>query len=63
MPSHNEVDGVPSHGNPWLLRDVLREELNFKKGVISSDYGDVAGLQKYHLVASQGFCNSNFVTG
>jgi len=24
MPSYNEVDGVPSHANRWLLRDVLR---------------------------------------
>src|SRR5262249_52465713 len=23
MPSYNEVDGVPSHANKWLLRDVL----------------------------------------
>ncbi len=54
MPSHNEVDGVPSHGNPWLLRDVLRGELSFK-GVISSDYSDISGLEKYHIVPSLGF--------
>src|SRR5262249_18356415 len=23
MPSYNEIDGVPSHANKWLLRDVL----------------------------------------
>ncbi|MFB3778124.1 MAG: glycoside hydrolase family 3 N-terminal domain-containing protein [Bryobacteraceae bacterium] len=37
MPSYNEVDGVPSHRNKWLLRDVLREEFGFK-GFCVSDY-------------------------
>ena len=26
MASYNEIDGVPSHANRWLLREVLREE-------------------------------------
>jgi beta-glucosidase len=37
MPSYNEIDGVPSHVNRWLLRDVLRKEWKFK-GFLSSDY-------------------------
>jgi beta-xylosidase len=37
MASYNEVDGVPSHANRWLLRDVLREEWGFE-GFIVSDY-------------------------
>ena len=37
MPSYNEVDGVPSHANVWLLRDVLRREWGFK-GFAVSDY-------------------------
>ncbi|MGA9071558.1 MAG: glycoside hydrolase family 3 N-terminal domain-containing protein [Terracidiphilus sp.] len=37
MPSYNEVDGVPSHANQWLLRDVLRKEWGFK-GYLVSDY-------------------------
>jgi len=37
MPSYNEVDGVPSHANKWLLRDVLRKEFGFK-GYTVSDY-------------------------
>lgn len=37
MASYNEVDGVPSHANKWLLRDVLRKEWGFK-GFIISDY-------------------------
>src|SRR3546814_12636655 len=27
MPSYNEIDGVPSHANKWLLTDVLRCEI------------------------------------
>jgi len=37
MASYNEVDGVPSHANRWLLRDVLREEWGFV-GFVVSDY-------------------------
>ena len=37
MASYNEVDGVPSHANRWLLRDVLRDEWGFE-GFIVSDY-------------------------
>jgi beta-glucosidase len=37
MPSYNEVDGVPSHANRWLLTDVLRTEWGFR-GFTVSDY-------------------------
>jgi beta-glucosidase len=37
MPSYNEIDGVPSHANKWLLRDILRKEMGFK-GFMISDY-------------------------
>lgn len=37
MPSYNEVDGVPSHANRWLLQDVLRGEWGFD-GFTVSDY-------------------------
>jgi len=37
MASYNEIDGVPSHANRWLLRDVLRKEWGFK-GYVVSDY-------------------------
>jgi beta-glucosidase len=36
MPSYNEIDGVPSHVNRWLLQDVLRGEWGFQ-GLIVSD--------------------------
>jgi beta-glucosidase len=37
MASYNEIDGVPSHANEWLLRKVLRKEWGFK-GYVVSDY-------------------------
>jgi len=37
MASYNELDGVPSHVNHWLLTDVLRGEWGFK-GAVVSDY-------------------------
>jgi len=37
MASYNEIDGVPSHANKWLLKKVLRDEWNFK-GYVVSDY-------------------------
>ncbi len=37
MASYNEIDGVPSHANQWLLRDVLRKEWGFR-GFVVSDY-------------------------
>lgn len=43
MASYNEIDGVPSHANKWLLRDVLRKEWGFK-GFVVSDYYAVREL-------------------
>ncbi len=49
MASYNEIDGVPSHGNPWLLNDVLRGEWGFKGGVVS-DYWGIDDMQRLHFV-------------
>jgi beta-glucosidase len=37
MTSFNEVDGIPSTGNKWLLTDLLRKEWGFT-GLVVSDY-------------------------
>lgn len=37
MTSFNDVDGVPSTGNSWLLQDVLREEWGFD-GMVVTDW-------------------------
>jgi beta-glucosidase len=47
MPSYNEIDGVPSHANSWLLNDVLRGEWGFK-GATVSDYGGIPELISRH---------------
>jgi len=51
MPSYNENNGgVPSHANPWLLHQVLRDEWGFK-GITASDYLAVSELASRHHVA------------
>jgi beta-glucosidase len=51
MPSYNEIDGVPSSGNRWLLRDVLRGEWGFK-GATTSDYFAIREMiTRHHIVA------------
>jgi beta-glucosidase-like glycosyl hydrolase len=51
MPSYNEIDGVPSHSNQWLLDDVLRKEWGFK-GFVVSDYSGIQQLESVHHVAA-----------
>jgi beta-glucosidase len=50
MPSYNEIDGVPSHANTWLLQKVLRGEWGFD-GAVVSDYYAIEDLQNLHHVA------------
>ncbi len=50
MPSYNEIDGVPSHANDFLLTDVLRNEWGFE-GMVVSDYFGIAELMSRHRVA------------
>src|SRR5258705_1394847 len=45
MASYNEIDGVPSHANRWLLRDVLRTEWGFL-GTVVSDYYAIRELHE-----------------
>ena len=50
MPSYNEIDGVPSHANKWLLTTVLRGEWGFK-GVTVSDYFAINEMiTRHHIV-------------
>ncbi len=50
MPSYNEIDGVPSHTNKWLLEKVLRQEWGFKGNAVS-DYYAIPQMQELHHVA------------
>lgn len=50
MASYNEVDGIPSHANRWLLTDVLRGEWGFS-GFVLADSKGIAQLRDFHGVA------------
>lgn len=47
MPSYNEIDGIPSHANVKVLRDILRGEWGFD-GTIVSDYFAISELMSRH---------------
>jgi beta-glucosidase len=51
MPSYNEMDGVPSHKNRWLLDRVLRQEWGFD-GMVVSDYYAIDQMVSRHGVAA-----------
>jgi beta-glucosidase len=50
MASYNEIDGIPSHINPWLLNRVLRQEWGFQ-GYVTSDGDGLQMLINTHHVA------------
>ncbi|HVC48481.1 MAG TPA: CIA30 family protein [Terracidiphilus sp.] len=50
MASYNEIDGIPSHINHWLLDTVLRQEWGFQ-GFITSDGDGIQMLWQVHHVA------------
>ena len=47
MAAHNELNGIPCHGNYWLLNDLLRDEMGFK-GFIVSDWMDIERMHSMH---------------
>ncbi len=47
MAAHNEINGIPCHGNSWLLKDLLRDELGFD-GFVVSDWMDIERMHLYH---------------
>ncbi|MBP2671754.1 MAG: glycoside hydrolase, family 3 domain protein, partial [candidate division NC10 bacterium] len=49
MASYNEIDGIPSHGNKFLLDNILRQEWGFN-GVVVSDYFGIRQLRSKHFV-------------
>ena len=51
MASYNEIDGIPSHVNPWLLDKVLRQEWGFR-GYVVSDGGGLQMLVETHHIAA-----------
>ena len=51
MASYNEIDGIPSHSNSWLLNDVLRGEWGFRGAVVSDYYAIEDMARLHHIVA------------
>jgi len=51
MASYNEIDGIPSHINHWLLDRVLRQEWGFR-GFVTSDGDGLQMLVQTHHVAA-----------
>ena len=46
MVSLNSVNGIPATANPWLLKDLLRDQWGFK-GITISDHGAIKELIKH----------------
>jgi beta-glucosidase len=53
MASYNEIDGIPSHVNPWLLNRVLRQEWGFGGYVTSDGDGLQMLIQTHHVAANK----------
>lgn len=49
MPSYSEIDGVPVHGDPVLLTELLRDRWGFT-GTVVADYFGVNFLETLHAV-------------
>ena len=47
MAAHNEINGIPCHGNKRLLKEILRDELGFK-GFVVSDWMDIERMHSMH---------------
>nr|WP_233999801.1 glycoside hydrolase family 3 N-terminal domain-containing protein [Porphyrobacter sp. TH134] len=50
MASYNEIDGLPSHANKWLLDSVLRGEWGYR-GAVVSDYYAIEDMARLHHIA------------
>jgi len=53
MASYNEIDGIPSHINHWLLDKVLRQEWGFPGFVTSDGEGLQMLVQTHHVAATK----------
>jgi beta-glucosidase len=50
MTAHNELNGVPCHMNKYLMKEILRDEFQFK-GFIVSDWMDIERIHTLHKTA------------
>ena len=54
MPSYNEIDGVPSHVNRWLLNDVLRGEWGFRGAWSRTTTRSRSSMSRHHVARRPG---------
>lgn len=53
MVNSTEINGIPAHSDPWLLKTVLRQELGFR-GLVVSDWADIDRLwEREHVAANR----------
>lgn len=52
MTSFNTLNQVPSTANKWLMKDILRKEMNFD-GVLISDYGALKELVPHGIARDE----------
>lgn len=52
MTSFNTLDRVPSSGNKWLMRKILRDEMGFD-GVLISDYGAIKEMVNHNIAKDE----------
>jgi beta-glucosidase len=52
MASYNEIDGIPSHANGWLLNHVLRREWGYRGAVVSDYYGIRELMTRHKMFAN-----------
>lgn len=52
MTSFNDINGVPSSGNSWLMRDVLRDRWGFD-GVLVSDWNAITEMINHGVAADK----------
>ncbi len=48
MPSFNSLNGIPSIGNEWLMKDILKTEWDYK-GIVISDYNAIGELETHGI--------------
>lgn len=51
MTSYNEIDGIPCTMNPYLLKDILRNDWHFD-GIVISDLHSISGLCSHGVAAN-----------
>lgn len=51
MPSFNEIAGIPSTANDWLLTDLLKKRWKFN-GIVVSDYTAINELKNHGVAAN-----------